>query len=409
MSQSFQNNISGNTVNGKTLFYLEGESGTVVDGGAGQVFLINCDSVTVQNQDITNTDLGIYLEESDYCLIQNNHISSIINLFNDGIMLRDSDYNIISGNNILYNDNGGIRLSDSDFNTITGDTIAFCAGAGIQIDDSNYNIVSWNILTDLDCIASGAIDCSHDSSTTISNNTISQTIHGFGMYLMTSFNNTIENNELSSNQGGGIKLFGGSYCSVEGNTISDNGVMAGGSGRLYSGGVWVGGSNHTISGNTLTGNKNGIYLWEGTSNLITSNTISYSVYSLSGGNGITLDFISDSNTIHGNEISYNDWIGIYSNYCEDNIIYNNDFIGNGYLNALDDGSNFWDNGYPDGGNYWDDHPGPLYDDYNGPDQDIPGSDDIIDLGSPNGGLNPYDVGGLGSAQDNYPFLTPITM
>jgi parallel beta-helix repeat protein len=398
---SRQNTVSGNTVNGKTLVYLEGETGTLVNGGAGQVLLVNCDSITVQNQDISSTDIGILLDESDYCQIQNNRINSFTGIFSEGIGLYSSEYNSISGNNISYLSGDGIYLLSSDFNEITADTIAFNTGQAIRISDNcNDNTVSWSILANM---VSPAVYCTYDTSTTFLNNTISQN-SGRGLYLQGSYNSTIQNNEISSNTDDGITLLGGSYCTVVGNTISNNGLVSNGAG------IWIAGDNHTISGNTLTGNRQGMYLRGSDSNTIANNTISYSVSVYYDGDGIFLDDYvgqgSDDNTISGNEISYNDGYGLAIS-GDNNIIYNNDFISNGDGNASEGGVNFWDNGYPDGGNYWDDHPGPLYDDFNGPDQDIPGSDDILDLGSPGGGLNPYDVGGSGEL-DSYPFLAPVT-
>jgi hypothetical protein len=76
----------------------------------------------------------------------------------------------------------------------------------------------------------------------------------------------------------------------------------------------------------------------------------------------------------------------------DNVIFHNYFINNN-PNAYDECANYWDNGYPSGGNYWDDYTG--VDNYNGVNQDIPGSDGIGDT--------PYPISG-GSNNDNYPFM-----
>jgi hypothetical protein len=59
------------------------------------------------------------------------------------------------------------------------------------------------------------------------------------------------------------------------------------------------------------------------------------------------------------------------------------------------GPNSWDDGYPSGGNYWSYYAGS--DLYNGPNQDIPGSDGIGD--------SPYKVG---IEYDHYPLMNPWT-
>jgi len=46
----------------------------------------------------------------------------------------------------------------------------------------------------------------------------------------------------------------------------------------------------------------------------------------------------------------------------------------------------------------------AFDNYSGVNQDIPGSDDIVDLGPPEGGLNPYIIDS--NNQDNYPLIQP---
>jgi hypothetical protein len=60
------------------------------------------------------------------------------------------------------------------------------------------------------------------------------------------------------------------------------------------------------------------------------------------------------------------------------VIYHNNFVGNTIQASVDSASvsNAWDNGYPSGGNYWSDYNGT--DLYNGPYQNVTGSDGIGD-------------------------------
>jgi hypothetical protein len=83
-----------------------------------------------------------------------------------------------------------------------------------------------------------------------------------------------------------------------------------------------------------------------------------------------------------------------SSLSSNNLLYHNTFINN-TQNAEDAGINNWYNGYPSGGNYWDDYTG--VDNFQGPAQDIPGSDGIGDTSY----LIPD-----GSNQDLYPLMTP---
>ena len=84
-------------------------------------------------------------------------------------------------------------------------------------------------------------------------------------------------------------------------------------------------------------------------------------------------------------------------------IYHNDFIAGPatMFSAIDDtGMNQWDDGYPSGGNYWSVYVG--VDNFNGPLQNIAGSDGIGDT--------PYPIMNLGPplTQDNYPFMNQLS-
>ena len=115
---SYSNIVENNTVNGKPLVYLEGKSDEFIDN-AGQVILVKCKNITVMNSELTNTDFGIELFESDNCLISNNNISS--NRF--GIYLGGSNNNSISENKISSN-GCGISLERSNNNNISENKIS---------------------------------------------------------------------------------------------------------------------------------------------------------------------------------------------------------------------------------------------------------------------------------------------
>ncbi len=155
-TDSYQNTVINNTVNGKPLVYLEDESDMVVDN-AGQVILVNCDNITVQNLELSNTTVGIELQDSNNCFIFGNLISN--NRL--GMVFDSSSNNVISDCNILNN-----SFSEG-------------LGVGISLDTSDYN--------------------------TISNCNISH--NGIGIALLHSYLNTIYNSAISNNYAGFI-LFG---------------------------------------------------------------------------------------------------------------------------------------------------------------------------------------------------------
>ena len=135
-------------------------------------------------------------------------------------------------------------------------------------------------------------------------------------------------------------------------------------------GIWVdSSSNIAITQNNITDNHIGISLRWSSNIVVTSNNVA-------------------NNVEHG----------IYGEGWSNSVIYHNNFVSNTrhvYL-WLKSYGNIWDEGYPSGGNYWDDYDG--VDNFNGPNQDQPGSDGIGDT--------PYIV--YESNKDNYPLMNPWT-
>jgi len=186
----YHNTVFNNTVNGKPLVYLEDESDMVLEFDAGQVILVNCDNITVHNQDLSNTTVGIELLNTDNCLIYGNTIS-LNNLF--GIFMEhSSNSNTITGNNITSNKDCGIWLSGSRSTAITGNDISN-NGDGIKF---SYNSIG-NIIEGNDISNNGdGIKFSHSGSNTIiKNNFIDNKIHHafFGIYSVPCKNTWMQN------------------------------------------------------------------------------------------------------------------------------------------------------------------------------------------------------------------------
>ena len=114
VESSNNNNVNNNIVNGMPLVYLEDETDYVIDYEVGQIILVNCDNIVAENLDLSNTSVGIELFETYYSAIKNIECSN--NYY--GICVYNSSDNIITGNNILNNDNGVYLHSDSFKNKI---------------------------------------------------------------------------------------------------------------------------------------------------------------------------------------------------------------------------------------------------------------------------------------------------
>jgi len=97
------NNVTNNWINNKSLVYLEGISFKEVKD-AGQVILVNCESIDIKNQNLSNIGVGIQLFNSKGCSIINNKITN-----NElGLRFFGSNWNFISKNNFLNNDKNAI-------------------------------------------------------------------------------------------------------------------------------------------------------------------------------------------------------------------------------------------------------------------------------------------------------------
>jgi parallel beta-helix repeat protein len=322
-----------------------------------------------------NNSVGVSSEECHQNTVKDN-----LFLDNDGLgitLVFSNDW-IISGNTIMNNNGSGIYLFEANNNTISDNKVVHNMGDGIHL---------WWL----------------SNGNNIVNNNVSNNDHdGILLYFDCVDNNVTGNNVYSNNWSGITLAHYAEWNNISGNIVSLNNLWGIVMVDIYNG--------TNVTGNTISyNNGSGIYMelsrWNNiTGNIISSNT-EYGIY-------LVVD--CDWNNIISNMISNNSY-GIYIFFdSSNNRIYHNDFINNNNSNSpqvFDDSNNgnFWDNGYPSGGNYWSDFDEPsegAYDDYKGPNQDIPGSDDIVDNGTVGGGgKNPYVIDA--DSQDNYPFMGPF--
>ncbi|MEA1998270.1 MAG: NosD domain-containing protein, partial [Euryarchaeota archaeon] len=140
VDDSYQNTVEGNIVNGKPLVYLVDASNYTVED-AGQVILVNCTNITVENLDLANTSVGVELWTTEDSKVLNNTVNNNGN----GISLSRSSNNSITGNNVNNNSIGGISLWNSCNNTITGNNVCNSSIGGISLWDScNNNTITGN-------------------------------------------------------------------------------------------------------------------------------------------------------------------------------------------------------------------------------------------------------------------------
>jgi len=248
---SYGNVVMDNLVNGKPLVYLEGVSDVVVED-AGQVILVNCNRIKVENLNLSDTYIGVQLWRTGYTTIVGNTITN--NGY--GISLEDSsDNNSISGNTITNNSEAGIRLTYgiySKHNSIVGNYII---NNRYGIESGAENSISGNNITN-NTYNGIELDSSYYSS--IVGNSIKDNGYG-GIYLDSSNYNNITENDVINNSQYGIRLY---YSSN--NVFHQNNITASNGYCIYL----EQSSNNMIYHNNLISNTqnvlcfNSINIWD---------------------------------------------------------------------------------------------------------------------------------------------------
>ena len=324
---------NSNTVNKKHVHYIKNQTNGIAESDAGQVILVNCSNFIVENQNCSNTSIGILLAYSS---------------------------NISVNDNTCNNNSVGIKLVYSNNTTIRNNTCTSC-GCGLRFSDSKNNTLTNNTCT----YSWMGIDISQSDYNKIINNNCSNTNYE-GIHLWGSSFNIIFNNTFSYNDEKGINIFYGSdnnnianntcsyneygiYVASDYNTLMNNTCSF----NAFSG-IELGHSKqyNTITNNTCLFNNYGIYLYESIHNVLKYNKCSYnnvdgifissdlppkSTYNIVENNICNYNFDnaihiknSNNNIISDNTCSYNIAYGIYLYFSSDNKLLNNNCSFNIY-------------------------------------------------------------------------------
>ena len=449
---SYQNRVKDNTVNGKPLVYLEDALDYVVED-AGQVILVNCTNITVENMDLSNTSVGIELWKTEGSKILNNIVSNN----NYGISLyNSSNNNSITGNNVNNNNYGGIALRSSSNNTITGNNVSNNSGSGIRLYDSsnnntimgnNVNNNNWggiiletsnntitgntffsngitlesssNNIRDNTFVNDGLSFVGSQYQNTVKDNTVNgkplvyledasdYKVEDAGQVILVNCRNiTVENLDLFNTRVG-IELQGTEDSTISNNTVCNNGE---GISLLYSNNNTITGNNvsnnnygislydssnnNTITGNNVSNNNYGIWLYDSSNNnTITGNNVSSNVF------GIYLADSSNNSSITGNNVN-NNVDGIYLWVSSNNTIYFNNFINNTDNVDSHRSTTIWNSPfeitYTYNGTTYESYLGNYWSDYEGTDAEGDGIGDTH-----------YSIDSNEDVSDDYPLMKPF--
>ncbi len=185
--------IKSNTANGKPVYYWRNITGGVIPVGAGQVILVNCTQVRVENQNLSMSSVGIQMSYS-------------------------SDI-VLSGNNLSHNVEG-IRVVFSDNVTVINNT-AYDTIEGMILQHTNNVTISENDL--LNCTQ--AIYLWFSANATVSDNNLSGILYGIDILFTNS--SVVQNNTFLSNRFQGIMNRLSNNNSIIGNVVSDSWVGIG--------------------------------------------------------------------------------------------------------------------------------------------------------------------------------------
>jgi parallel beta-helix repeat protein len=140
-----QREVTGNTVNGAPLIFLQGWRGGSVPSGAGQVVLLQCRNVTIENQNLSAASIGLLVLQSSYVTVENTVFSDNSRY---GVEVWGSRIMGFSNNSFVGNGQSGIVFhSDCSENSIRRN---FFAGNSIHnaVDDGAFNIFDRNFWSD---------------------------------------------------------------------------------------------------------------------------------------------------------------------------------------------------------------------------------------------------------------------
>lgn len=397
------------------------KSDTIIDGGGfGPVIRVLGKNVAISGFTVRNgsqswlweTGNAIFLYYAQSCTISDN----IVTNSRYGIVSYLGKGNTISGNTIS-DTNQGVVLAHAYNETVIENAISNGVQVGsdppygIQVWGAYNNTVIGNSITNISDPMGTGIELYTSYNNKVVGNTISN-IGDIGIGL-SHYNNTIADNTITNSTVGVYLMEGSNNNIIKGNTISNS------TPGWASYGMNIYGFNNTIIGNRITNisytgirlNSYAPYPIKSTNNVVSGNIVSKT------NQGIAAGFEAPSNTIIGNNASDN-YIGLFifdhsddntvinnvvsNNYygitlfsSDDTKVYHNNFIDNTEQVLLSNSFNtLWDDDYPFGGNYWSDYTDE--DLYNGPNQNVLGSDDIWD--------HSYVIDA--SNRDDYPLVHP---
>lgn len=216
LEDCLQEEVSNNIVNNKPLIFWQNITGKTLSAEAGQVILLNCQSVTVTDQNVSNATFGLY---SLYCSDIKVWNSKFSNNSQHGMYLRDCNGITIQNTIVSYNIRDGISLLrcntvEISYNTFTNNRF------GVYLWDSTDCQISCNIITGN---MNSGIDLDNSQNNSIKYNLVQR--NGGGLSLYSSSNQIIMYNLVANNTGRGIHLYDSGNNTVAWNNFINHSII----------------------------------------------------------------------------------------------------------------------------------------------------------------------------------------
>ncbi len=335
-------------------------------GSGGGVFMWTVSHATFERNAVVGTGTGMALSYVSNVTVKANRFrdtGQIDRTFTGGIDLgHGSDVAILDN---VFERNQGIFAS------------------GLSVDSLTRLTISGNSFSD--GAGGAAINIYGTADAAVSCNSMTNLTGGRGIAVTRSRNATVLRNSIVGSTGGG-----GDSAPLD--IVQSVSVVV---------------ANNTIEGNTWVGGAaSALGVTDSTSVTVTHNRLSRNSISGGAAGGILVFGSSPSadkavqvfqNSVEGNTLDGADAAALTSFGHLHGIFYHNNVVNNSIPQAVDpDSASEWDAGYPLGGNFWSDYTGA--DHFQGPSQDIPGTDGIGDT--------PYVIWG---ALDSYPLMRPVNV
>jgi len=214
-----QAKVEGNTVNDLPILFWQNQNSGSILSDFGQLILVNCSNILVENQNLSRTDSGLFATFSSNLLIQNNLFSENIN---EGLWIWKCKNVTISNNTIMNNNYSGIGIYFSNRTLISGNVIANNNDSGIFVYTSQMSTLSENNISDTNWIG---IDLLLSESCLISGNTLIN-VADTGISIWNSSMSTILNNSVYNTGWSGIRLENSSSSILKVNKVINSSTIS---------------------------------------------------------------------------------------------------------------------------------------------------------------------------------------